>query len=46
VARSADYDLRYKLAYLSSSSWETGDRRVDCYVVAKTGNAFQESLLP
>lgn len=46
VPKSDSYDLGYKLAYPSSSSWETGDRRVDCYVVANKGNVFKESLLP
>jgi hypothetical protein len=44
--KSGDYDLSYKLAYPSSSSWEKGDRRVDCYVIASTGNVIKESLLP
>jgi hypothetical protein len=44
--KSNDYDLSYKLAYPSSSSWEKGDRRVDCYVTANTGNVIKESLLP
>ena len=44
--KSGDYDLSYKLAYPSSSSWEKGDRRVDCYAVANTGNVIKESLLP
>jgi hypothetical protein len=44
--KSSDYDLSYKLAYPSASSWEKGDRRVDCYVVANTGNVIKESLLP
>ncbi|MFF2028912.1 septum formation family protein [Arthrobacter sp. NPDC058192] len=38
--------LSYKLAYPSSSSWNKGDRRVDCYVVANTGNVLTKSLLP
>ena len=46
VAKADDYDLGYKLAYPSSASWAKGDRRVDCYVIATTGNVFQESLLP
>jgi hypothetical protein len=44
--KSSDYVLSYKLAYPSSTSWDKGDRRVDCYVVADTGNALKESLLP
>jgi hypothetical protein len=44
--KSAEYVLSYKLAYPSSTSWDNGDRRVDCYVVADTGNAIMESLLP
>lgn len=44
--KSAGYDVSYKLAYPSSSSWGTGDRRVDCFVTAAAGNAITESLLP
>ncbi|WP_224047728.1 septum formation family protein [Arthrobacter sp. NicSoilB4] len=44
--KSADYVLSYKLAYPSSSSWDNGDRRVDCYVTADTGNVIMESLVP
>ncbi len=40
------YALSYKLAYPSSSSWEKGDRRVDCYAVTDAGNVIMESLLP
>ncbi|WP_427129023.1 septum formation family protein [Pseudarthrobacter sp. S9] len=43
--KSGDYVLSYKLAYPSSTSWDKGDRRVDCYVVADTGNVIMESLL-
>ena len=44
--KSADYVLSYKLAYPSSASWDNGDRRVDCYVTADTGNVIMESLVP
>ncbi|QDY89984.1 hypothetical protein E7Y32_06990 [Arthrobacter sp. UKPF54-2] len=44
--KSSDYLLSYKLAYPSSSSWGTGDRRVDCYVAVDAGNVIMESLLP
>ena len=44
--KSSEYVLNYKLAYPSSSSWGTGDRRVDCYVAADAGNVIKESLLP
>ena len=44
--KQADYVLSYKLAYPSSTSWEKGDRRVDCYVTASTGNVIMESLRP
>ena len=44
--KSADYSLGYKLAYPSSTSWDKGDRRVDCYIIAETGNVIMESLLP
>lgn len=44
--KQADYVLSYKLAYPSSTSWNKGDRRVDCYVTADTGNVIMESLIP
>lgn len=44
--KSGNYALSYKLAYPSSSSWGTGDRRVDCYVASDAGNVIMESLLP
>lgn len=44
--KSSDYQFSYKLAYPSSSSWGTGDRRVDCYFVADGGNLIKESLIP
>ncbi|MET4096158.1 septum formation family protein [Arthrobacter sp. UYCu712] len=44
--KSGSYDLSYKLAYPSASSWEKGDRRVDCYVIANAGNVIMDSLRP
>lgn len=44
--KSSTYELGYKLAYPSASSWEKGDRRVDCYVVTNAGNVIMESLRP
>ena len=44
--KAGDYELSYKLAYPSSSSWGKGDRRVDCYVVTDAGNVIMKSLLP
>ena len=44
--KQADYVLSYKLAYPSATSWDKGDRRVDCYVTASTGNVILESLRP
>jgi hypothetical protein len=44
--KAGDYALSYKLAYPSSSSWNKGDRRVDCYAVTDGGNVITESLLP
>ncbi len=46
TAKAADYTLGYKLAYPSTTSWDKGDRRVDCYVIAETGNVIMETLLP
>ena len=44
--KQSNYVLGYKLAYPSSTSWDNGDRRVDCYVTADTGNVIMESLIP
>ncbi|MCB5275645.1 hypothetical protein BJG92_03196 [Arthrobacter sp. SO5] len=44
--KQSDYVLSYKLAYPSSTSWDKGDRRVDCYVTADTGNTIMVTLLP
>lgn len=44
--KQSGYELSYKLAYPSSTSWDKGDRRVDCYITAGTGNTIMESLLP
>lgn len=44
--QSAGYELGYRLAYPSTNSWGTGDRRVDCFVVTAKGNVIMESLLP
>ncbi|WP_457963975.1 septum formation family protein [Arthrobacter sp. D1-29] len=41
-----DYTLNFRRAYPSSSSWESGDRRVDCYVMADGGNVINASVLP
>ncbi|MFC7847413.1 septum formation family protein [Arthrobacter sp. NPDC057388] len=43
--KSNAYNLNYRLAYPSTSSWAKGDRRVDCYVTA-SGNIIKASLLP
>ena len=44
--KQTGYALTYRLAYPSSSSWDNGDRRVDCYVTADAGNVIMESLVP
>ncbi|UZX05652.1 hypothetical protein F8G81_21360 [Arthrobacter sp. CDRTa11] len=47
LAPAADeYTLNFRRAYPSSSSWESGDRRVDCYVMADGGNVINASVLP
>jgi len=46
AAAATNYDLKQRNAYPSSSSWDNGDRRVDCYVTADTGNVIMESLVP
>lgn len=41
-----DYTLNFQRAYPSGTSWESGDRRVDCYVTADAGNVIKASVLP
>lgn len=41
-----DFALNFQRAYPSSTSWESGDRRVDCYVTADGGNVINASVLP
>lgn len=41
-----DYALNFLRAYPSSTSWKAGDRRVDCYVKADSGNVINASVLP
>lgn len=41
-----EYTLDFQRAYPSTTSWESGDRRVDCYVTAAGGNAINASVLP
>lgn len=40
------YTLNYERSYPSTTSWQSGDRRVDCYVTAPGGNVIKESVLP
>lgn len=41
-----DYTLEFQRSYPSSTSWDSGDRRVDCYVTAAAGNVINASVLP
>ncbi|XAS67070.1 hypothetical protein V3C33_16670 [Micrococcaceae bacterium Sec5.7] len=43
---SSKYKLIFQRAYPSTTSWEKGDRRVDCYITAETGNVIMSSVLP
>jgi Septum formation len=45
-AGAANYVLMQRNAYPSDTSWDKGDRRVDCYVTADDGNVIKENLLP
>jgi hypothetical protein len=40
------YTLNFQRAYPSGTSWDSGDRRVDCYVTADGGNVINASVLP
>ena len=46
AAPANDFTLNFQRAYPSSTSWESGDRRVDCYVTAPGGNVITASVLP
>lgn len=41
-----DFTLNFQRAYPSTTSWESGDRRVDCYVTSPGGNVITASVLP
>lgn len=43
---AAQFVLNFERVYPSSTSWEVGDRRVDCFVVAPEGNIINTSVLP
>ncbi|BCW80323.1 septum formation family protein [Arthrobacter sp. NicSoilC5] len=40
------FQLNYQRSFPSNTSWESGDRRVDCYVTADGGNVINASVLP
>lgn len=41
-----EYQLNFQRSFPSSTSWESGDRRVDCYVTGPGGNVINASVLP
>lgn len=41
-----EYQLNFQRSFPSSTSWDSGDRRVDCYVTAPGGNVINASVLP
>jgi hypothetical protein len=41
-----EYQLNFQRSFPSSTSWDSGDRRVDCYVTADGGNVINASVLP
>ncbi|MFB9713430.1 septum formation family protein [Arthrobacter methylotrophus] len=42
---STKYTLLQQNVYPSASSWDNGDRRVDCFIVVNSGNTLKESIL-
>ena len=42
---AANYVLLQQNVYPSSTSWDRGDRRVDCFIVVDSGNTIKENLL-
>lgn len=45
-ASASEYVLNYERVYPSSTSWDVGDRRADCFVVAPEGNIIKTTVLP
>jgi hypothetical protein len=45
-AAAKQFQLNYQRSFPSSTSWQSGDRRVDCYVTADAGNVINASVLP
>lgn len=45
-AAASEYVLNYERVYPSSTSWDAGDRRADCFVVAPDGNVIETTVLP
>lgn len=41
-----EYTLNFERSYPSSTSWDAGDRRLDCYVTSPGGNTINASVLP
>lgn len=41
-----EYTLHFQRSYPSRTSWDSGDRRVDCYVTADGGNVINSTVLP
>jgi hypothetical protein len=42
---SSKYVLLQQNVYPSSTSWDKGDRRVDCFIVVDSGNTMKETVL-
>lgn len=45
TAKSNEYALKFQLVYPSPTSWDKGDRRVDCFIVVDNGNTITENLV-
>ncbi|WP_223253021.1 septum formation family protein [Arthrobacter sp. AFG7.2] len=41
-----NFALNFERSFPSTTSWESGDRRADCYVTAAGGNVINASVLP
>jgi Septum formation len=41
-----EHTLNFERSFPSSTSWEVGDRRLDCYVTSPGGNNVNTSVLP
>lgn len=45
VGSAANYDIRQQFGYPTESTWQKGDRRIDCVAYTKGGEIIKENLV-